>query len=239
MPDDDDDRAASATFTDADVYPHISDDEVLELAGYPLDPTTMSMEEKKAVAGELRRGAAERAAENDKRRMEPRTEIKALSEQGFERAAEPPSKTRYLWLTLWACLAVGTAYLVFRPPTKTDDAEEVWPNGFADLLDCEYTGSLDGTKELDLLDNQHAVLYDKSIEENGKYHTVEGSWAFNETAKSYTVTLNGNATSYSLVKPPGICMLVKGDGATADLQASWFSRVDGSGDSNPAPVRGD
>jgi hypothetical protein len=50
-----------------------------------------------------------------------------------------------------------------------------WPLGFENLVlaGCADTGSMDGTKELHLLENQGAVFYDRSIKDgSGKYHTM-------------------------------------------------------------------
>ena len=70
-------------------------------------------------------------------------------------------------------------------------------------------------------------MYDKSIKEKGKYLSIDGSWNFDETAKLYTVTLNGEVSSFTIVEPEstGVCMLVTGDLGAADLRSSWFSSL--------------
>jgi len=104
-------------------------------------------------------------------------------------------------------------------------AQPPWSPGFYELLDCQFTTSLDGTKEMNLYENHVAVMYDKTIKENGKFRAVNGGWTFDEATKLYAVTLNGEVTIYSIVKPEGVgaCMLVKGDISAADLRSSWFS----------------
>jgi hypothetical protein len=67
-----------------------------------------------------------------------------------------------------------------------------------------------------------------------KDRSVSGYWRVNEGSKRYTVTLNGENTSYLLVtfERAPVCMLVKGDIGAADLRESWFasSTADDPGD---------
>jgi hypothetical protein len=58
---------------------------------------------------------------------------------------------------------------------------------------------------------------------------VDGSWSFDESARRYTITINDESVTYSVIAPGDgdNCMLVKGDLVTADLTRSWFySRAD-------------
>lgn len=157
--------------------------------------------------------------------------------------AAPKHERPWGFILALTCLAGAALYWVF---VGGDDAKQTTvsePLGWSDLLDCSYTVSLDGTKELDLFDNQNVVFYDKSTKENGKYRTIDGTWAFDETTKLYAVTLGSEVTNYSIVEPEGaagICMLVKGQVGAADLRASWFSTLgDDQGDTDPEPIRGD
>jgi len=125
------------------------------------------------------------------------------------------------------CLVGAGIYWMFgRGGDAKQTAAEPWPAGWFDLLDCSYTVSFDGMKELNFFDNKQAVLYDKSIKEKGKYLAIDGKWTFDETTQLYAVTLSGETTTYSLVEPNGnadMCMLVKGDLGAVDLRTSWFS----------------
>ena len=143
---------------------------------------------------------------------------------------KPPSKARYRWLVVIVVAAAGAVYLIFIRGEDAKQATEPGPAGWYELLDCSYTVSLDGSKELNLFQNQRAVMYDKAKKnERGKYITVDGTWGFEEATKLYTITLNGESENYSIAEPgQGLCMLVKGDLASADLRTSWFSLpVDG------------
>ena len=136
-----------------------------------------------------------------------------------------------------AICALGIiGYLMFwrievRAPQKP------WPPGYAELINCSYATSLDGTKELKLLENKNAVLYDKSVMENGKYHKVDGQWVFDQAAQRYAVTLNGNTISYLLLDPKGFgaCMLISGELGAANLNKSWFAPTnDDAADHGPS-----
>jgi len=153
---------------------------------------------------------------------------KPPAEAEFGKPPERPSETKFLWPVLIACAVAGAIYLTLDTGEEPEQEAESSSPGWQDLLDCSRASSLDGTKELSLSENHRAVLYDKTKKENGRYLTVNGSWNFNETSKLYTVTLNDEATAYSIVEPEGaaVCMLVKGDPAAADLRASWFSPID-------------
>jgi hypothetical protein len=65
-----------------------------------------------------------------------------------------PSRTTILRAARPAILVVvcliggGAAYLMIGRETKTAQTQP-WPPGFFELLDCTYTASMDGTKELD------------------------------------------------------------------------------------------
>jgi hypothetical protein len=47
--------------------------------------------------------------------------------------------------------------------------------------------------------------------------------------------LDGHDTPYSLMKTSGICILLRGDPAAANLDESWFAAADNeAGDSGPS-----
>jgi hypothetical protein len=133
---------------------------------------------------------------------------------------------KYLWLVA-PCVAI--AYFVFFYGGRATRPGKPWPVGYQELVSagCVYTQSLDGKKELDLLENQRAVLYDKATKDaRGQYPTFDGSWTLTVDSQ-YAVTLGGALTAYLLIVPEHMqsCILVKGSRGTADLSASWFGGV--------------
>jgi hypothetical protein len=83
--------------------------------------------------------------------------------------------------------------------------------------------SFDGKRHLSLSENHSARLEEPDQADS------DGSWAFDESTGKYTVTVNGEAITYSAVAPGDgdNCMLIIGDLRTADLSRSWFySRAD-------------
>jgi len=129
-------------------------------------------------------------------------------------------------LIFLGCIVIGGIYwAVSAWSSKPKQESEPWPPGFEDLIGCSYTASIDGTKELNLLDNGTAVFYDKSIKEGKKYRMIDGNWTFDQNSKHYTVTLDGASTVYSIVEPAGwgSCLLVRGELTAVDLSAAWFA----------------
>lgn len=147
----------------------------------------------------------------------------------WQSSDQPRLKPQRRWgsLLLLLCIGAGTAAYYFFGPEKKAAPKTEWPVGWAELIDCYSTTSLDGKRDLELSEDQHAVLYDKTAQENGKYRAVDGSWSFDPTTKQYAITLNGATTSYSLVEPENAaCMLIKGGSAAANLDESWFATYD-------------
>ncbi len=144
---------------------------------------------------------------------------------------KPPSRTRYWRLLVLAIAVAGVAYLIFRRHEELA-AEQPWPAGWADLLNCDDMASLDGTKELKFFDDRRAVMYDKAKRnERGKYLVVDGTWSYDELTKPYTVTLNGESATYSIAEPAGgNCMLVNGTLGATNLRESWFPKPIGPED---------
>jgi hypothetical protein len=152
-------------------------------------------------------------------------EVDAEPLQPRSKPAAPRQTTEWGSVLLLVCILAGVGYWIFSALTSNTPQPEPWPPGFEELIDCSYTASLDGTKELELFENNVAVMYDKSIKENGRYRTLDGKWTFDETTKRYTVSLNNEPAVYSVVEPGGwgSCMLVKGDLRAVDLTTSWFA----------------
>jgi hypothetical protein len=94
--------------------------------------------------------------------------------------------------------------------------------------------SLDQHKALELFAAGSATLtnYSTLANDGGKDKLKLGEWRYDAASKKYLITLDGEAIAYSLISPDHIstCMLIKGELATADLTASWFSFEDDPGD---------
>jgi hypothetical protein len=103
-------------------------------------------------------------------------------------------------------------------------AEPVTIPGWEELAMCSDTASIDGTKELELREDQRAFLRLKKGEDVTD-QTIEGRWSFDESSKRYSVTVDGTTTTYSilLLSSVPICLLIAGGITVADLRASWFS----------------
>ena len=136
----------------------------------------------------------------------------------------PTAKLSVLAFIAAALIAVG--YYFFssgqRERGKEEATKAAFPAGFADLSDCTVTTSFDGLKELELDENHNALVRQQSTKP-GEYETTRGTWAFDPDTKLYTITFNGNAGAYALVKPHGFCLLVQGNADLANLWQSWFT----------------
>jgi hypothetical protein len=100
--------------------------------------------------------------------------------------------------------------------------------GWNDLEPCAFLTSLDDKKNLALTEEQGVELVESDLDENGvatENRLLQGRWSYDATSKRYSVTLDGDTTTYTLLSrgDPTTCILVKGDLGTADLRASWFS----------------
>jgi len=158
--------------------------------------------------------------------------------------AAPPSPPKlhsnnYWRLVLLVALGAGVAlgYLFFgnHQGAKDQTSKTNLPAGFADLGDCSITTSFDGTKELHLYDDSNVTLFDNAVKVNGKFKRIDGTWRFDDPTKLYTITLDGQDTPYSLIKPSGICILLRGEPTAANLDESWFAATDdGAPDYGPS-----
>ena len=151
----------------------------------------------------------------------------------------PPQKRRTSVITIVVliCLAGAIVYVLSGGLERTAQQTDPWPPGFSELFDCTSTASLDGTKELELYENQVAVSYDKLVKKNGKYQKTVGSWSFNPTTDRYIISFNDAASTYSIVKPEGagLCMLIVGEIGAADLRKSWFAGTSNEGPDDAPP----
>ena len=85
------------------------------------------------------------------------------------------------------------------------------------------------TKQLSFSPNQFVRFYDNGSSpdrtKGQKDVTIDGTWSFDETSKRYAVSLKGETTVYSVIRPENsyTCLLIKGDLESANLRQSWFS----------------
>jgi hypothetical protein len=113
-----------------------------------------------------------------------------------------------------------------KPIVSSDAVSAAWD----DLDECSTTTSIDGQRWLTLSSDQTAELTDRSKQAT-KSNAAEirsGKWAYDEPAKKYLVTLDGQTTPYSIWSLEGVatCILVGGSLENANLRASWFSASD-------------
>ena len=118
-----------------------------------------------------------------------------------------------------------------RTDIGQEGQERPLPVGSIELSSCFVTRSFDGNKWLTLEDDQTAQLREALPPEQGKTKNERlstGKWSYDETSKHYSVTLDGETTSYTLLSQDGVatCILVKGDLSNANLRESWFATVD-------------
>lgn len=166
-----------------------------------------------------------------------------MSEQNPERSGLPAiierretkeitsQKLRVPWLNLIVIGCVGIAIygMFFRGHHSKPEAPNP-PAGWLDLLGCTETRSFDGTKWLSLSEDRTAALHEqlgKPTEQLSK-----GEWSYDETAKTYAITINGQMTNYFVFNQQDIpgCMLVRGNLNEANLLESWFATMDGRDD---------
>ncbi len=83
---------------------------------------------------------------------------------------QPPEKPRrsWRWIFVVTGLAAALGYGWFAREKRASQPA-AWAAGWTELIGCSKATSLEGRKELDLFDNRRAVLYDKSVKENGRY----------------------------------------------------------------------
>jgi len=103
--------------------------------------------------------------------------------------------------------------------------------GWDQLEPCSSLSSLSGGKYLTLFEDQHAELVQYAPAENGKDSAdiiINGRWCYEPSSAQYSITIEGNTTSYSLFAPEhlAICILAKGAMDEANLYDSWFTYVD-------------
>ncbi len=129
---------------------------------------------------------------------------------------------RTVWVSLVVFCFFGVVYLVMKPIAAKQRKDMP---GFEDLVPCAFLTSIDSTKSLYLSGDHVARTSDKS---GGATNWASGTWdLLNDDRHLYKITIDGEATTYTLVSAPEGegCMLVAGSTTAADLSKSWFSAL--------------
>ena len=93
--------------------------------------------------------------------------------------------------------------------------------------------SIPGYDELGACSSSHAVESDNILVMHqdglaelikGDATTTTGFWRFDPPTERYTVSFGGEPTTYErIVLGRWVCLLLKGDRATADIAGSWYA----------------
>ena len=158
---------------------------------------------------------------------------------------DPGHMRQWRHILLLGAAALGALVIILRPWDTPVARAPAAPShhGWARLLPCSDTASMDGSKTLTLDEDHSAKLVegDPAHAAAGKT-TVEGEWRFDRGRGLYSVTLNGKSTSYSIESisagPATVCALIKGDLGAADLRSSWFSSPEVDDRSDPGDYPG-
>jgi len=115
------------------------------------------------------------------------------------------------------CAVIGSPRQDNSPAAKSETVA-----GWAELYGCSLMQSLDGTRELVLLQDHTVELREKAA--SGEQ---TGTWAFDEARKRYFITLGAQEKSYTLVQPEDseVCILARGEMTSANMEESWYSRT--------------
>jgi hypothetical protein len=95
--------------------------------------------------------------------------------------------------------------------------------GWKELDDCLPMQSLDGTREL--IPAETGAIQVRGDKRDDEMPT--GEWTFDEGSKRYLITIGAERVLYSLVRPKDseVCILARGELASADMTASWYGRT--------------
>jgi hypothetical protein len=133
------------------------------------------------------------------------------------------------WLFLF-CIVVAGGYWLFGPDHH---AAVVVPDppGWRALGPCSILTSFDGRKLL-TLDRKHGAMVHvfprARVGRAEEKQRTGGHWDFNVEDDTYALNIEGSSTSYNLIslEHSNLCIMAKGNAASADLRASWFAVVE-------------
>jgi hypothetical protein len=99
------------------------------------------------------------------------------------------------------------------------------PPGFDELGSCTDLVSLTGDETLSLFEDHSVELDPDAHDVNSK--AIEGTWSYDESAKTYAVSLGGVMSTYTAYSPEAltVCLFVKGGLDAGNLRESWISTV--------------
>jgi hypothetical protein len=142
---------------------------------------------------------------------------------------QPPSpKTEWvLALLLGGVVTVAIFYLTFSNQ-QTEPEETTPPAGWEELAACAAMKSIDENRQMELRADGTVVLTDLSPAREGETDQRKPTttrWDYDSDSQRYSVVIGEKKEVYSLVKmrSPALCILLKGDAASADLNGSWFA----------------
>jgi hypothetical protein len=95
------------------------------------------------------------------------------------------------------------------------------PPGWYDILSCTPFSSFDGSQTILLIRNNTVLL-----------GNISGTWSFDSTTRRYTISVDGQTNSYTLMNGDSnnVCILIAGSPTSANLERSWFAHVEESSD---------
>jgi hypothetical protein len=158
-----------------------------------------------------------------------------MADQRPDQNPPPPEEKQPHWSKriewVWALLIGGAVTLaLFYLMVFNQEAEETSepPAGWDELEACGTMRSIDGMRQLQLRRDQAATVTDLSPAKEGESQQrkpIETRWDYDSQAERYAIVIGERKDVYSLMKmqSPPVCILLKGDAGSADLNSSWFA----------------
>ena len=98
------------------------------------------------------------------------------------------------WKLLLGGVGALILYAFFRPAFEQQAATQIVA-GWDGISDCSFMASFDGKRHLSLSENHFARM------EESDQASTDGSWSYDEDTGKYTITVNGEPITYSVVDP--------------------------------------
>lgn len=139
------------------------------------------------------------------------------------RASPGAGRSGRVWSVTAVAICASVALFAYGRSGKHAAPAALVPAGWYELGPCADTLSLDGHRTLLLSQDRSAELHEDHGA-GGPAVTI-GTWAYDPSARSYLVTLDGMTRAYSLLELENVatCLLLSGNTHNADLTRSWFS----------------
>jgi hypothetical protein len=132
-------------------------------------------------------------------------------------------------LALACAAAAGAAYVLWDDvPSRSSHGSRIFDiPGWDKLNPCSYLISFDGMRTLTFSARRGVRLSERGNPKDARpVAEKSGEWSYDQTRDRYSVTLENEATQYTLYAPPNsdVCILTSGTSTAANLQESWFGR---------------